>query len=210
MKKKISKLTLFILYGLILLAFSGCGALLNGNKQLTDDKLISIDDDGDGLSIDTIYYVEDSRNAKSLVIIFSSYTSIGDMHLLSLSKTGNTLNYVTSTGVSDNHFFTSCSVESYESLSDAYMIGKRDIYNSNFPEVSNIIMKDDIITIKAQQPETWENRDIVYTKGGTDNIHVYAGKFSSYKPNGNPYSSYRYDYLWVKLSENCWFCMGEV
>lgn len=212
MKKKINTLTLIILAGILLLSLTGCGALFNGDKQLTGDKLVALgDDESFDLYMKRLYYLDYGNNSNNEIYpIFTGLKSSYYLYLISLSQDGSNLNYVSNTNLTTNYRsdgFSYTKPGAFTSLPDAYMLGSKYYsFDSGFTDVSNVIMKNDIIKIVASQKSTWANaKGKKFTSSSSS-----CGSVKDYEPSGSTTQSSTCKYLWVKLSDDCWVCMGDV
>lgn len=219
MKKTLTTLTLIILAGAMLLSLAGCGAMFNGEKQLTADKLVSTGDNDEKITLSSVYYLDyNSTSTNEIYTLLSGVPSSYYLYLIELTKSGQDLNYSTDIELSTDHRYEGFSYfryrsdnpQSYAFISDAYMLGTRYYsYDSGFTAVSNVILKEDIILISANNRASWANaQDTVFSSDS----YTY-GYIKGYKPSGYGYSSSyssTYKYLWVKLNDSCWVCMGDV
>lgn len=214
MKRNWTLFFLLVLSVIMLLSLAGCGALFNGDKQLTADKL-TMNNTGKKLELDTIYYLDyKSISSNEMYPVFSANSNISNLYLITLNKIGNNLYYKSSKSISATYAdkgYSYMDADTYGYLSDAFMLGTKDYtFDSYYADISKPLLRDEIIVISADDRQSWNNaKDKVFSSSPTS-----CGIIYSYKPSGVTYmpsgSSTPYKYLWVKLNDSLWVCMGDI
>lgn len=219
MKKMKTTLTLLTIL-FMLLSLSGCGGLLNGEKQLTADKLVPTGTGSSSSGVNTsdatlqlygVYELTDVYGSSKLWITFSDFSSDWG-YLLKLQDNGNNTYKWTNSSSNKLRFYSTDAdngyvyFTSYTDLSqtDALMIVKES--NSaydKFDEISNLVTTDDVVYYNVY------NDPYGYSLSSYFTDYCYASTSSYLSYYNYDYDSY-YRYLWVELDDLVWVCLGDV
>lgn len=217
MKKIKTTLTLLMTI-LMLLSLTGCGGLLNGEKQLTADKLIPTrsEDSNSGVSTSIaelqlygVYKLTDASGASKLWITFSPFDSRWG-YLMKLTDMGN--NIYKYTGSSNKSGFSQtdaaagyAAFTNYSdlTLADAYIVAKENNSSYAIDKISSLIKKDDVVCYDVRNDPHRLNLSSYFSD--------YAYSSSSYYHDSTTYHCDSYfRYLWVELDDKIWVCLGDV
>lgn len=219
MKKMKTTLTILTIL-FMLLSLSGCGGLLNGEKQLTADKLVPTREEGSSSGVNTsdatlqlygVYELTDVYGFSKLWITFSDFSSDWG-YLLKLQDNGNNTYKWTNSSSNKLRFYLADAdngyvyFTSYTDLSqtDALMIVKES--NSTydmFDEISNLVTTDDVVYYNVKDDPYGINLSSSFTN------YCYDCS-SSYMTYASWYCDSYYRYLWVELDDLVWVCLGDV
>ncbi|MBQ0167044.1 MAG: hypothetical protein KBT02_08060 [Treponema sp.] len=227
MKKTFYRITVLLVTGALLLSLSGCGALLNGDKQLTNDKLVSSDSSSSSsssssgsnsvnstqatLQLINVYKLTDASDTSTLWITFSPYSSSYAFLLPLQSNGNNSYSVMGGSNSNSNSYRQRISIPSngYASftnttLRDAYIIIKENNSTFNVDAFSNIIRKENVKQFDASSSSNLS----VFT-GYTYSSNT-SSTLSSQPSSSHSTCTSSYKYLWVNLDNKVWVNLGNV